>query len=324
MKLKMSMAYHPQTDGSSKTVNQCLHYHIQRNQKGWVAALPLIRFQIMNSVNGLAGYSGFELLMGRSSRLIPPFMEPENKDYGPEAEHAPELIENLKWDVEDAKDHLLEAKCLQAFYANRDHGPEDVFQVGDKVMLSTLHCRREFTTNDPSCVAKFITCFDGPYVIINSMPEFSAYTLDLLNLPNIFPTFLSSQLKHFTENDASLFPSCEHARPGPVMTAEGFEEYTIKKILDEQCQGRGYQYLVQWVGHRPEEDHWLPCHELEECQALNVWLNGMGGRLMRDGNFFPLGFDAPVCWLMLVEFDFLILLFLLTKLSLIFPECEGV
>jgi len=23
---------------------------------------------------------------------------------------------------------------------------------------------------------------------------------------------------------------------------------------------------------------------------------------MRDGSFFPLGFDAPVCWLMLVEF----------------------
>jgi hypothetical protein len=70
VKLKMSMAYHLQTDGSSersnKTVNQCLHYHVQWNQKGWVAALPLIRFQIMNSVNGSTGYSGFELLMGRS------------------------------------------------------------------------------------------------------------------------------------------------------------------------------------------------------------------------------------------------------------------
>jgi len=46
VQLKMSMAYHPQTDGSSeclnKTVNQCLHYHVQQNQKGWVTALPLI------------------------------------------------------------------------------------------------------------------------------------------------------------------------------------------------------------------------------------------------------------------------------------------
>jgi len=237
VKLKMSMAYHPQMDGSSersnKTVNQCLCYHVQRNQKGWVAALPLIRFQIMNSVNGLTGYSGFELLMGMSPRLIPPFMEPTNKDYGPEGECASELIEKLKWDVEDAKDHLLEAKCLQAFYANRNHGPEDIFQVGNKVMLSTLHRQREFTANDPSHVAKFIPCFDGPYVIINSMPEFLAYTLDLPNLPNIFPTFHSSQLKCFTENNVSLFPSCKHAHPGPIMTAEGLEEYMIEEILDE-------------------------------------------------------------------------------------------
>jgi len=125
-----------------------------------------------------------------------------------------------------------------------DHGPEDVFQVGNKVMLSTLHCQREFTVNDPSCVAKFIPCFDGPYVIINSMPEFLAYTLDLPNSPNIFPTFHSSQLKRFTENDVSLFPSHQHACPGPIMTAEGLEEYAIEKILDERCRGCGYQYLV--------------------------------------------------------------------------------
>jgi len=204
-------------------------------------------------------------------------MEPKNKDYGLEAEHASELIKKLKWDVEDAKDHLLEAKCLQALYANRDHGPEDVFQVGNKVMLSTLHCRRECTANDPSCIAKFIPCFDGPYVIINSMLEFSAYTLDLPNSPNIFPTFLSSQLKCFTENDVSLFLSHQHARPGPIMTAEGLEEYAIEKILDERCWGCGYQYLVRWVGHGPEEDCWLPCCELEECQALDVWLNGIVG-----------------------------------------------
>jgi len=282
VKLKMSTAYHPQTDGSSersnKTVNQCLRYHVQRNQKGWVAALPLIRFQIMNSVNGSTGYSGFQLLMGRSPRLIPPFLPPSNTDRTPELERATELIERIKWDVEDAKDHLLEAKCMQAFYANKDRGQEDVFKVGDKVMLSTLHRRREFTANDPSRVAKFIPRFDGPYNIVNSMPEFSAYTLDLPNSPNIFPTFHASQLKRFMENDGLLFPSREHARPGPIMTPEGLEEYAIERILDERRRGRGYQYLVRWVGHGPEEDRWLPRRELEECEALDVWINGGRGQ----------------------------------------------
>jgi hypothetical protein len=89
------------------------------------------------------------------------------------------------------------------------------------------------------------------------MPEFSAYTLDLLNSPNIFLTFHASQLKCFTENDTILFPSCKHASPGPIMMSDGMEEYVIDKIIDEQHRGRGHQYLVCWVGYGPEEDQWL-------------------------------------------------------------------
>jgi len=76
IKLGMSMAFHPETDGASertnKTVNQCLHYHVTRNQKGWVRALPRVRFAIMNTVNTSTKFSPFHLHMGRSPRLIPP------------------------------------------------------------------------------------------------------------------------------------------------------------------------------------------------------------------------------------------------------------
>ena len=40
VKLKMSTVYHPQTDGSSeqtnKMINQALHFHVDRQQQGWV------------------------------------------------------------------------------------------------------------------------------------------------------------------------------------------------------------------------------------------------------------------------------------------------
>ena len=40
VKMKMSTAYHPETDGTSKrsnkTIVQMLRYHARRNQKGWV------------------------------------------------------------------------------------------------------------------------------------------------------------------------------------------------------------------------------------------------------------------------------------------------
>ena len=76
--LKMSSAYHPETNGSSertnKTVNQSIYFHVDRNPKGWVRALPRIRFCIMNTVNTSTGYSGFLLHLGQSPRVIPPII----------------------------------------------------------------------------------------------------------------------------------------------------------------------------------------------------------------------------------------------------------
>ena len=44
--LKMSSAYHPETNGSSKhtnkIVNQSIHFHVDWNKKGWVRVLPCI------------------------------------------------------------------------------------------------------------------------------------------------------------------------------------------------------------------------------------------------------------------------------------------
>ena len=78
VKLKLSTAYHPETDGASertnKTVNQALQYHVERNQLGWVRALPRIRFDMMNTMNKSTGFTPFQLCFGRSPRIIPPLI----------------------------------------------------------------------------------------------------------------------------------------------------------------------------------------------------------------------------------------------------------
>ncbi len=76
IKLKMSTAYHPQTDGSSertnKTIIQCIQFAVERDQRGWVEALPKVRFDIMNTRNASTGFSPFHLRFGKSPRLLPP------------------------------------------------------------------------------------------------------------------------------------------------------------------------------------------------------------------------------------------------------------
>jgi hypothetical protein len=119
--LKMSSLCHPETDGASewtnKTVNQAIRYYVQRNQKGWVRALLQIRFEMMNMVNASTGFSGFQLRMGWSVRLIPPLV-PDRLLEGlrglETTKETKALLDCMKLDSEEAKDCLLYAKTVQA------------------------------------------------------------------------------------------------------------------------------------------------------------------------------------------------------------------
>ena len=126
VKLKMSSAYHPQMDGASersnKTINQFLRYHIQRNQKGWVRALPRIRFCIMNTVNASTKFSPFQLHMGRSPHVILPFVIDSTHPDTPTTS-ASEIINRVNLNVDEAKDNLVQAKIAMAYHTNKTRAP---------------------------------------------------------------------------------------------------------------------------------------------------------------------------------------------------------
>ena len=167
IKLGMLTAFHPETDGASectnKTVNQCLHYHVARNQKGWVRALPRVCFAIMNTVNKSTGFSPFQLHTGWSPRLIPPITQSERGRVEVGDVDALRLIEQINTDVAEAKDNLMLAKIFQADQANRKRGPEDAYTVDDFVMLSTANRRKEYTSTGSSRSAKLFPQWDSPY-----------------------------------------------------------------------------------------------------------------------------------------------------------------
>jgi hypothetical protein len=125
VKLKMSTSYYPETDGASERTNklviQLIHYHVERQQTGWVKALLKIRFDIMNTVNASTGFSSFQLRLGHSPRIIPPLVPsnlPAEIRASEEAQNAQKLLEEISHNVAEAKDSMLAAKIRQTLTAN--------------------------------------------------------------------------------------------------------------------------------------------------------------------------------------------------------------
>ncbi len=280
VKLKMSSAYHPQTDGSSertnKTVIQALRYHVARNQRGWVRALPRVRFAAMSAVNSSTGFSRFQLHLGRQPRIIPPLLRSDldaaASDSPGETRTAADIIRRIDTDIMEAQDNLAAAKLAQMCATNRGRSPEPAYAVGDLVLLSTFHRRRAYMQRGDNRVAKFMVRYDGPYKILRTFPESSVYTLELPPSMKLFPSFHASLLKPYHTNDNSRFPSRTFHPPPPIITENGVEEQEIESILDHQRRGRGYRFLVHWKGFPSSHDSWLPGSMCRDLAALDSYL----------------------------------------------------
>ena len=274
IKLKMSSAYHPQSDGSSertnKTVIQCIRFAVERDQRGWVQALPKVRFDIMNTLNASTGFTPFQLRFGKSARMLPPIVPPIEGEQ--DEISAQEIIANMRPTQLEAQDNLLEAKISQACQANKSRTLTFPFKVGDRVILSTANRRREYKSGNEHRVAKFMPRFDGPYNITATDERHSTVTLKLPDHSGHFPVFHTSEVKPFKENDITLFPTRALSPPDPVLI-DGQPEFFVDKIVDERHRGKKTQYLVRWRGEGPEGDIWLPESELEDCQALDEWIS---------------------------------------------------
>ncbi|KIM84434.1 hypothetical protein PILCRDRAFT_23923, partial [Piloderma croceum F 1598] len=110
----------------------------------------------MNTVNVSTGFLPFQLRMGHSPRLIPPISNAEQSQATEDLDthQAVTMLELIALNVAEAKDNLLAAKVSQAHFVNQHRGEEVVYAVGNKVMLSTEHRRREYMQAHSGRVAK--------------------------------------------------------------------------------------------------------------------------------------------------------------------------
>ncbi|GJT89053.1 retrotransposable element Tf2 [Tanacetum coccineum] len=76
--LKMSTAYHPQTDGQTKVVNKCLECFLRwmtgKRPKEWVQWLPLAEFWYNTNKYSLTNITPFEVVYGQTPPLHVPYL----------------------------------------------------------------------------------------------------------------------------------------------------------------------------------------------------------------------------------------------------------
>jgi transposase InsO family protein len=118
IKLPLSMAYHPQTDGQTEHVNQVIGGYLRtftsRRQDNWDDLLPSGEFRYNNSQHSSTQQTPFMLDTGRNPRMgFEPHQPCSN------LESVNEFTDHMALGIEEAKVALTKVKDKYTMYYNR-------------------------------------------------------------------------------------------------------------------------------------------------------------------------------------------------------------
>uniref|UniRef100_A0A8C6NLP1 Integrase catalytic domain-containing protein n=1 Tax=Nothobranchius furzeri TaxID=105023 RepID=A0A8C6NLP1_NOTFU len=258
--VSLSSGYHPQTNGQTERANQQLGRYLRcfvsAQPSQWPKYLLWAELSHNLHTSSTTHMSPFEVCYGYQP---PVFAHQEPKVAVPAAQSLVRCCKNA-WIKAQAS--ITRAKARYARQHLRRHRPGPSYVPGDKVWVSTADLR--FRAKSKNLAPRFL----GPYTVQKVINPVS-YRLRLPATLRIHPTFHISRLKPYVES--SLLPPPAPAPP-PARFLDGEPIYTIRRILDARCRGRGWQYLVDWADYGPEERSWEPARSiLDPALISDFW-----------------------------------------------------
>ena len=235
IRLRLSTAHHPQTDGLSEraiqTLKQFLRIYCHDRQHRWVQWLPLAQFCYNSTTTEMHGYTPFASTYGWNSRAI---QVNEEEVGNPAAENWLERMTRVYKDISSIlKD--INNKCL-SLHVDKAHS----FHIGDKVLID----RRNLTINsgnNRSLSNKYISL----YTSIDSKGS-HAYKLALPARMRLHSTVHASLLKPYR--------ACNNEDMEVDTKDESL--YTIDKIINSRRFSSRVKYLIRWKGYSEDNDTW--------------------------------------------------------------------
>jgi hypothetical protein len=235
VELHLSSAYHPQTDGQTERVSQCLENYLRcmcfNGPKRWIHWLSLAEWWYNTSYHTSLNMTPFQALYG----FAPPHVA---EDVMPDCPNlsAQDQLRNRQVALQVIRDNLAKAQSRIKQQADKNRSDREV-SVGQMVYLK-IQPYRHTSLSTHKCI-KLHSKFYGPFRVLARIGP-SAYKLLLPKGCQLHDTFHVSQLKKH------LGPTAVPSPDLPLIDSKGNIQVAPVEILERRMIPRNNEPVIQW------------------------------------------------------------------------------
>lgn len=247
-KLKMSTAYHPESDGQTEVVNRCLETYlrcfISDQPKTWMSWVHWAEYWFNTTFHAATEKTPFEIVYGRPPPVLTRWLQGETR------------VEAVQRDLLDRDEALrqLKSQLLRAQDRMRNQADkrrvDRSFVCGEWVFVKLRAHRQKSVVSRIN--AKLAARYYGPYPIIEKIGAV-AYRLKLPEGSRVHPVFHVTLLK-------KAVGRYQEKEELPDLLEEHIEMYEPEAVLAARKvkqQGEEVkQVLIHWKGKTVEEATW--------------------------------------------------------------------
>jgi len=251
VKLRMSTAFHPQTDGQSEAVNKTISMYLRcitgDRPRAWLDWLPWAEYTYNTAYHSALRTTPFQVVYGR-----PP---PSIITYSPATANTTTvdtLLQERDSFLADVRERLLQAQAHAKRHYDAHHRPL-AFNLNDWAWLCLLN--RQTRSLEPGPRGKLSPKYAGPFQIIERIGEV-AYRLRLPPGARIHDVFHVGVLKPFHGTPPTITPALPPLQHGRMLQQP-------EKVFKSKLRRGTWHILVKWSGFPESEATWEPVPEFQ-------------------------------------------------------------
>jgi hypothetical protein len=246
--LRMSTAYHPETDGQTEVYNRVLEQYLRsfvhHKPSQWSKFLSLAEWSYNTSVHSSTGLTPYQITFGKPPPTIPQYIQGQSS-----IEAVDSILADRQQLLITLRQKLLKAQATMKTFADK-HRRDIAFEVGSFVYVRLRPYRQKTATN--TTYTKLSKRYYGPFKVVERIGQV-AYRLELPLNCKIHPVFHCSLLKlhHGPLPSVTTIPplAVDHH---PLVTPLTILDTKLDSSTDPPTK----LALVQWSGLPVEDTSW--------------------------------------------------------------------